>query len=263
MIDNISRASLNSDTFSVPFQSNYSKTRKGARVVESAGLENRNSLRAIEGSNPSPSANQLRHPLHSPSPSQESFMKITERYYAKNRKEWRSWLKKHHDVKSEIWLVYYTKASGKQRIPYNDAVEEALCYGWIDSTLKKIDRDRFAQRFTPRKPKAVWSAMNLERARGLMELGRITKAGLAQLPEEFDSASKMARTERVSMPRDIMRALKQRRGVWKNFLKFPDSYKRIRIGWITAARKRPEVFSQRLRYFVKMTAQNKRYGMVQ
>ncbi len=190
-------------------------------------------------------------------------MKVTETYYAKNRREWRVWLREHYDAKTEIWLVYYNKASGKPRIPYNDAVEEALCYGWIDSTLKKIDRDRFAQRFTPRKPKAVWSAMNIERARRLMELGRMTKVGVAKLPEEFDSGSKAARKERVALPRDIMRALKQRSGAWRNFLKFPDSYKRIRIGWITAARKRPEILRQRLRYFVKMTAQNKRYGMVQ
>lgn len=190
-------------------------------------------------------------------------MEIKETYYAKNRKEWRAWLREHHDAKTEIWLVYYNKASGKPRIPYNDAVEEALCYGWIDSTLKKIDRDRFTQRFTPRKPKAVWSAMNLERARRLMELGRMTKAGLAKLPEKFDSGAKGARNERVAIPHDIIRALKQRSGAWKNFLKFPGSYKRIRIGWITAARKRPEILRQRLRYFVKMTAQNKRYGMVQ
>ena len=71
-------------------------------------------------------------------------MEVTETYYTKNRREWRAWLREHHDSKTEIWLVYYSKASGKPRIPYNDAVEEALCYGWIDSTLKKIDRDRFA-----------------------------------------------------------------------------------------------------------------------
>ena len=190
-------------------------------------------------------------------------MEVTETYYAKTRKDWRSWLKKHHDVKSEIWLVYYNKASGKPRIPYNDAVEEALCYGWIDSTLKKIDRDRFTQRFTPRKPKAVWSAMNLERARRLIKLGKMTKAGLAKLPEKFASQSKRPGNEHAAIPHDIIRALKQRGGAWRNFLKFPNSYKRIRIGWITAARKRPEIFRQRLRYFVKMTARNKRYGMVQ
>ncbi len=191
-------------------------------------------------------------------------MEVTQTYYAKNRREWRSWLRKHHEAKTEIWLVYYNKASGKPRIPYNDAVEEALCFGWIDSTLKKIDRDRFAQRFTPRRPKALWSAMNLERARRLMELGRFTKAGVAKLPEKFDSRSKGSpRNERVTIPHDIMRALRQHNGTWKNFLKFPESYKRIRIGWITGARKRPEILRQRLRYFVKMTAQNKRYGMVQ
>ena len=190
-------------------------------------------------------------------------MEVTEAYYAKNRTEWRSWLRKNHAVKTQIWLVYYNKASGRPRIPYNDAVEEALCYGWIDSTLKKIDRDRFAQRFTPRTPKSQWSAMNLERARRLMDLGRMTKAGLNKLPEFFNAKSSAVRSNRVHIPPDILQALKQHRGTWKNFQRFPDSYKRIRIWWIDASRKRPEAFRVRLRYFLKMTSQNKRFGMVQ
>ena len=82
-------------------------------------------------------------------------------FYAKDRRAWRAWLAKHHRAKTEVWLVYYRKDSGKPRIPYNDAVEEALCYGWIDSTLMKVDRERFAQRFSPRKAKSSLSPMNL------------------------------------------------------------------------------------------------------
>ena len=85
-------------------------------------------------------------------------MRIGESLYVSDRKAWRAWLAKHHKSKQEIWVIYFKKNSGKKRIPYNDAVEEALCYGWIDSILKPIDEEKYAQRFSPRKPKAKWSA---------------------------------------------------------------------------------------------------------
>ncbi|HEY5614770.1 MAG TPA: YdeI/OmpD-associated family protein [Bacteroidota bacterium] len=179
--------------------------------------------------------------------------------YAKNRKEWRSWLAKHYNREKEIWLIYYRIDSGKPRVPYNDAVEEALCYGWIDSTMKKVDVESFAQRFTPRKPRSQWSAMNIERVKRLRRKGKMTKAGLAV----FVEPGKQLLQKYASPGRDILSILKKDKMVWKNFQKFPDSYKRIRIGWIEGARNRPKVFQQRLRYFLKMTAQNKRFGMVQ
>src|SRR2546426_3380327 len=79
-------------------------------------------------------------------------MNVGKTFYAKNRREWRGWLSKHHRTAPEIWLIFYKKQSGKPRIPYNHAVDEALCYGWIDSLLKPIDADRYAQRFSPRRP---------------------------------------------------------------------------------------------------------------
>lgn len=191
--------------------------------------------------------------------------------YVSNRRAWRAWLAKHHRTAREIWLVYYKKHTGKPRIPYNDAVEEALCYGWIDSTLKTVDTGRYAQRFTPRKSTGKWSEMNKERARRLIRKGKMTAAGLAALGGALGSprrgaatsSSKEARVARARAAPDVLRALKRNESAWKSFQAFPQSYKRIRIGWIEAARKRPEVFRQRLRYFVKMTAQNKRFGMVQ
>lgn len=194
-------------------------------------------------------------------------MEITTTLYAKDRRAWRAWLKKHHAAKTEIWLVYYSKSSGKPRIPYNDAVEEALCFGWIDSIMKKIDADRFAQRFTPRKPKSVWSELNKERVRRLIRLKKMTPAGLAAFNSSgHRSALKTgtkARAAKFAIPPVILKALKNDPVVWKNFQKFPESYKRIRIGWIEGARGHPAVFRQRLNYFLNMTARNKRYGMVQ
>lgn len=195
-------------------------------------------------------------------------MNITKTFYVKNRDQWRAWLKKYHATAKEIWLIYYNKQSGKQRIPYNDAVEEALCFRWIDSTVKKVDKNRFAQRFTPRKQMSQWSAMNKERVRRLIKQGKMTPAGLAVFDENAGALTRNRTTEsgkrsRLVIPPDILRALKRDKTIWKNFERFPESYKRIRIGWIEGARTRPEIFKQRLQYFLKMTAQNKKYGMVQ
>ncbi len=180
-------------------------------------------------------------------------MKLGKTLRVSTRKAWRDWLAKHHAKEKEIWLVFYTRASGKPRIPYNDAVEEALCFGWIDSIVKKLDKDSFAQRFSPRKPGSQWSEMNKERVRRLSREGKMTPAGLAAAGAHKPFA----------VPPDILKRLRADKNVWKNLQGFPDSYRRIRVGWIVGARKRPEEFEKRLRYFLKMTAQNKRFGMVQ
>ncbi|MGQ0550103.1 MAG: YdeI/OmpD-associated family protein [Armatimonadota bacterium] len=180
-------------------------------------------------------------------------VKLGDTLYVSTRKAWRDWLQKHHAKEKEIWLVCYNKASGKPRIPYNDSVEEALCFGWIDSTVKNIDQDSFAQRFSPRRPSSRWSEMNKERVRRLSREGKMTSAGLAAA----------GALETFVVPSDILKRLKADKRVWRTFQQFPGSYKRIRIGWIDSVRKRPDEFEKRLRYFLKMTAQNKRFGMVQ
>ena len=194
-------------------------------------------------------------------------MDITETLYITNRKQWRAWLAKHHKIKKEIWLVYYRKDSGKPRIPYNDAVEEALCYGWIDSTQKKVDDESTAQRFSPRRKGSPVSPMNKERIRRLIAKKKMTRAGMEsighELTEDLKKSSASKQLKAFEMPDDILERLKQDKSVWKHFQKFPESYKRIRIGWIDGARNRPEEFEKRLRYFLKMTREGKRYGMVQ
>jgi uncharacterized protein YdeI (YjbR/CyaY-like superfamily) len=186
-------------------------------------------------------------------------MKIGKTIYFDNRKDWKNWLRKNHKKEKEIWLIYYNKASGKSRIPYNDAVEEALCYGWIDSTIKKIDKDRFTQRFTPRNKKSELSEMNKERIRLLIKSKKMTKAGLKAVEHLIDD--KLEDVE-PKLSQDIKKALQKDKKVWENYEKFPASYKRIRIGWIESARIRQEVFEQRLNYFIKMTEKNKMYGML-
>jgi uncharacterized protein YdeI (YjbR/CyaY-like superfamily) len=181
-------------------------------------------------------------------------MEIGKTLYVTNRKDWRSWLANNHKTEREIWLVFYKKNSKKKNIPYNDAVEEALCFGWIDSTVKKIDEESRAQRFTPRRKNSPWSEMNKERVRRLKKAGKMTKAGLAKINGGLN--------EKFAIPKDILKAIKQDLLAWKNFKKFPLSYKRIRIGFIEGARKRPVEFQKRLLYFVRMTRKNKQFGMV-
>jgi uncharacterized protein YdeI (YjbR/CyaY-like superfamily) len=188
-------------------------------------------------------------------------MKVGETFYARNRSQWRSWLSKHHDTHREIWLIYYKKDSGKPRIPYNDAVEEALCFGWIDSLMKPIDDRRFAQRFSPRRPTSRLSPMNRERVRRLIRAGLMTHAGLEAL--KGHGIGRSGGSRRVVIPSDILRHLKRDPIVWRNFTRFPASYKRIRIGWIDGSRNSQAAFDTRLRYFLKMTKANKRFGMIQ
>jgi uncharacterized protein YdeI (YjbR/CyaY-like superfamily) len=193
-------------------------------------------------------------------------MNIGKTLYVHTRKAWRTWLSNNHASAKEIWLVYYKKDSGKPRIPYNHAVEEALCYGWIDSILKPIDTEKYAQRFSPRKSNAKWSPMNIERLRRLMRQKKVTRAGLkaaASIPGPRRSRTLSQSHAQPGIPPDILKRLRKDRTTWNNFKRFPPSYKRIRIGWIEGARRRPDVFAQRLLYFLRMTKQNKRFGMVQ
>src|SRR5215211_1019607 len=172
-------------------------------------------------------------------------MKITKTLHVTNRKDWRKWLREYYKTEKEIWLVYYKKDTGKSRILYNDAVEEALCFGWIDSTFKTLDKERTAQRFSPRKPKSKYSPANKERLRKLVKQRKVIK----DVRETLGDILK----EKLHFPPDILQALKANKEAWKNFKKFSDSYKRIRIGFIDGARKRPAEFNKRLRYFIRMT----------
>jgi uncharacterized protein YdeI (YjbR/CyaY-like superfamily) len=179
-------------------------------------------------------------------------MDITKTLYVSSRVEWRKWLKKNYKIEKEIWLVYYKKTSGKPRIAYNDAVEEALCFGWIDSNVKKIDDKSFAQRFSRRNPKSGYSQANKERLRKLVAEGKIMKDVLATLDDLSD--------EKFVIPADILKVIKADKEAWTNFQKFSETYKRIRIAFIDGARKRPAEFQKRLNYFIKMTEKNKQFG---
>lgn len=112
-------------------------------------------------------------------------MEVGETLLVTTREEWRDWLAQHHDSYREIWLIYYKKTSGKTGISYEEAVEEALCFGWIDGAIKGIDKETYAGRFTPRRAKSPWSDSNRERVARLLTDGRMTEAGLAVLPSDL------------------------------------------------------------------------------
>lgn len=179
-------------------------------------------------------------------------MEIGETLYVVDRKDLRDWLEKNFETASEVWLVYPKKATGKPCIVYNDAVEEALCFGWIDSIKKKLDDDNAVQRFSPRKAGSGFSQQNKERLRWLMENDLLH-------PSVFESA-KQALAEEFVFPEDILAAIRANPQAWENYQNFSPAYRRIRVAYIESARKRPEEFEKRLVNFIKRTAQNKQIG---
>jgi len=164
-------------------------------------------------------------------------------FYAKNRQEWRAWLKKNYKTEKEIWLLNPHTASGKKRIPYNDTVEEALCFGWIDSTVRNVNKNFSAQRFTPRKPKSNYSQANIER---LKLLGR-----QGMLVPEVKKATAGIIKQKFVFPPDIISKIKKDRAAWAGFLEYPDVYKRLRVAYVDGARKRPDEFKKRLANLIK------------
>jgi uncharacterized protein YdeI (YjbR/CyaY-like superfamily) len=179
-------------------------------------------------------------------------MKKFKTLYITERKEWREWLEVNFDREKEIWLIYPNKFSGKPRILYNDAVEEALCFGWIDSTIRKFDKESSMQRFSRRNPKSPYSQANKERLRWLLKENMIHQS--------IKESVKKILKEKFIFPSDIINAIKKDKKAWKNYQTFSQAYKRIRIAYIDGARKRPEEFNKRLANFIKKTRENKLIG---
>ena len=179
-------------------------------------------------------------------------MKIRETLYVSTREEWRRWLQDNHNSKDEIWLVSYRKETGRASLPYNVAVEEALCFRWIDSIRKGIDDEKFAQRFTPRKPGSGYSQTNKERLAHLASEGKLAPGVQRQLKDN--------RPEEYEFPEDIIVALKSNEDAWGFFKTTSPSYQRIRAAYVDAARDRPEVFEKRLNSLLQKSASGKQFG---
>jgi uncharacterized protein YdeI (YjbR/CyaY-like superfamily) len=167
----------------------------------------------------------------------------------KTRTEWRNWLQENFKIEKEAWLVYAKKSTGERRIQYNDAVEEALCFGWIDSINKMLDINHTIQRFTPRQTKSSYSQPNIERLKWLFENNLIHHSLIATVQEVI--------LQEFVFPQDILDEIKKNEIAWNNYVNFSEPYKRIRIAYIDNARKRQEEYTKRLTNFIQKTQENK------
>lgn len=183
--------------------------------------------------------------------------KSFEKFYAKDRRTWREWLEENHATAPGVWLVYYKKKSGKPRVDYEDAVEEALCFGWIDSKPNVIDDERYMQLFTPRKPKSPWAASNKKRAEKLIEQGLMTPAGLEKIEAAKKSGSwnRYEIVDRLQIPEDLKKALGENVKASKNFNAFSTSRKKAILYRISDA-KRPGTRAKRIEETVSLAADN-------
>jgi uncharacterized protein YdeI (YjbR/CyaY-like superfamily) len=179
-----------------------------------------------------------------------------------SRDDWRAWLADHYQSETEVWLLYYKKHTGRLRIPYEHAVEVALCFGWIDSIVKRVDDETFAQKFTPRRDHTNWSALNKQRVRKLIQEGRMTDAGLAKIDLAIldeKAAAKPSKRD-LAVPRFVKQALMASPKAWEYFRKLAPSYRRNCVAWIMDAKKE-ETRERRLREVVALLEKNKKLGL--
>ena len=184
--------------------------------------------------------------------------------YVSDRNEWRRWLEKNGGKESVIWLIFYKKHSGQRSLPYSDAVEEALCFGWIDSIIKRLDDDRYIQKFTPRNEKSSWSALNVRRVREMIRQGRMTERGLVlyRYAEENGLLPETGFTPKKDLviPGFVAHALSVNKKAENYFNSLAPSYKRQYIGWIMDA-KREETRKKRLQEVIGLLDAGKKLGL--
>jgi uncharacterized protein YdeI (YjbR/CyaY-like superfamily) len=168
---------------------------------------------------------------------------------------WRKWLAAHHDSESEVWLVFYKRHTGQPSIQYNDAVDEALCFGWVDSLIKRLDDDRYARKFTPRKPDSRWSTANRKRYAQLEVDGRLMPAGVARPPTDRDGDAPQVSTSQL--PKYIQAALKEHPQAKRFFAGLAPSHKRMYLAWIDSAKKQETRLRRLEQAIQKLTAGEK------
>ncbi len=164
---------------------------------------------------------------------------------ARTRAEWRRWLAKHHDKADDVWLIYAKSGSGKPSVKYAEAVEEALCFGWIDTTIRSIDENEYMQRFTPRRPGSNWSAINRERFARMVAEGKMTPAGLAKGPSDDKPPAVHHYNRGDAVPDYYQAALNRNAKAKKFFESLPPSQKRMFVHYVDSA-KREETRARRL-----------------
>ncbi len=179
--------------------------------------------------------------------------------HPRTRQEWRRWLEQNHGRPEGVWLVSFKKGTGKPRFDYEEAVEEALCFGWVDSKPNKLDDERSMLWFAPRKPGTGWSKINKERVERLIAAGLMRPAGLAkvQAAKRDGSWAALDAIEALEIPDDLARQLRANKAARLNFAAFPRSVKRAILEWIVSAKK-PETRLRRIQETVNAAAENRR-----
>ncbi len=182
---------------------------------------------------------------------------IIEKFYPKSRQEWREWLQDNHHKKQSVWLIYYKKKSNIPTVIYGEAVDEALCFGWIDSKAKPVDEEKFMQFFSKRKPKSVWSKVNKEKIERLINEGLMTYAGfeIIEMAKQNGSWTILDEAEALIIPKDLDEEFKKRPKAKTYFLGLSRSDKRNILQWLTLA-KRQETRQKRISEIVELADQN-------
>ncbi len=185
-------------------------------------------------------------------------MDITHVFCPPDRASWRAWLEANHQTAAEVWLQTHHTKSGKPRVAYDDAVEEALCFGWIDGITKKYDDTSSVQRYTPRRPKSNLSELNRQRIFKLLRLGKMTEAGLAPIRHLLGSED-----DPLVIPDDVLEIFQSNAVAWDTFQAFPLNYQKLRMGFVLECRKNnPALSNQRLDNLIKMSEKGKMFGTV-
>lgn len=183
--------------------------------------------------------------------------KDIETFYPKNRQEWREWLRENHDKKQSVWLIYYKKKSNIPTVIYSEAVDEALCFGWIDSKSKPLDEEKFMQFFSRRNPKSVWSKVNKEKIDRLTNEGLMTEAGfeIIEKAKQNGSWTILDEAEALVIPNDLEVEFQRRPNAKIYFLSLSRSGKRNILQWLTLAKKQ-ETRQNRITEIVELADQN-------
>jgi len=182
-------------------------------------------------------------------------------FVAQNPDQWHQWLAKHHASESEVWLVFYKAHTGRRSIAIPDAVDEALCFGWVDSLVKRLDDARYAVKFTPRKADSRWSAINRRRYAALKASGRLQPAGINRPPTDRTYDPRPPRYQMPpKLPPYIQAALRKKPAAWRYFQGLAPSHRRRYVGWIDTA-KREETKARRLQEAIRLLTAGKPLGL--
>jgi uncharacterized protein YdeI (YjbR/CyaY-like superfamily) len=179
-------------------------------------------------------------------------------FVARTAEQWREWLEDHHDSESEVWLIFHKQHTGLASVAYAEAVDEALCFGWVDSLIKRLDDSRYARKFTPRKADSRWSTTNRKRYAALKASGKLNPAGIDRAPSGrgYDTPPRLP----SKVPPYIQAALRKHPAALRTFEELAPSHRRRYVGWIDTA-KQEETRARRLKEAIRLLAAGKPLGL--